>query len=362
MNKRSHPFASRPPVLALFQKRIDGDDALLHLASLRFKDCGLGTEFYSETPEELEKLLMFRPSTETPAAVHLKRGLDLFESGSPGMVLEFAERFRDRIFGMIIHDQTEVISHFDGYVSVLRKIDADLKSLGGSPYLFIEYAAGIEPESFTDLLKAIADLDHVSACIDIGHIGLRHIRDTFARVHNGKDIFSIKSIDPEVQDAAGEIQMAVGSALDGVLQVIEKLGRLGKPIHFHLHDGHPLAQAGAFGISDHLSFLDKIPIPFEYRGRRHLDPMFGPSGLSRLVRKSLRLLGPERTSFSLEIHPTGGRLPLGDVSFLFHHWVDKGNAERMNFWLSVLCENQKLVLKSCEKGELSEAARKDDHL
>ncbi len=358
----SNTLSSYPPVLALFQKRIEGDDALLHLASLRFKDCGLGTEFYSETPEEIERLLMFKPSPETPAAVHLKRGLDLLEADGPGMVLEFAERFQNRIFGMIIHDQIEVISRFDDYVAVLRDISAGLRRLGASPYLFIEYAAGIDPDAFIGLLKAISDLENVSGCIDTGHIGLRYVRDAFARSHEGKDIFVIKPGDPGLPDAAEEIQVAVGSALDGVLHVVEELGHLGKPLHFHLHDGHPLAQASAFGTSDHLSFLDKIPIPFEFRDKRYLDPMFGPSGLSKIIRESLRLLGPGRTSFSLEIHPTEGRLPLGDVSFLFHHWMDKGNAERMNFWLSVLCENQKLVLKSCMKGELNEMARKNDDL
>jgi hypothetical protein len=103
------------------------------------------------------------------------------------------------------------------------------------------------------------------------------------------------------------------------------------------------------GISDHLSFLDKIPIPFEYKGRKSLDPMFGPSGLMRIVTESLQLLGTDRASFSLEIHPTEGRLPLGDASYLFSHWKDKGNAERMNYWLSVLLRNHQLVSEVCEK-------------
>jgi hypothetical protein len=98
-----------------------------------------------------------------------------------------------------------------------------------------------------------------------------------------------------------------------------------------------------------LGFLDKIPIPFEYKGRKSLDPMFGPSGLMRIVTESLRLLGTDRASFSLEIHPTEGRLPLGDASYLFSHWKDKGNAERMNYWLSVLLRNHQLVSEVCEK-------------
>lgn len=44
-----------PRILALFQKRIEGDDALLQLAGLRFKEAGLGTEFYAETTAELDR-------------------------------------------------------------------------------------------------------------------------------------------------------------------------------------------------------------------------------------------------------------------------------------------------------------------
>ena len=71
-------FWPKPPVLGLFQKRIDGDDALLALARLRFKEAGLGTEYYAETPAQLDALLQFKPTPETPAVAHLDRGLDLF--------------------------------------------------------------------------------------------------------------------------------------------------------------------------------------------------------------------------------------------------------------------------------------------
>ena len=72
--------------------------------------------------------------------------------------------------------------------------------------------------------------------------------------------------------------------------------------------------------------------------------MYGPSGLSEIVNASLIALSPERISFSLEIHPTEGRSDLGDASFLFDHWDDRTNAEKMNFWLSVLQQNHQLLL------------------
>jgi hypothetical protein len=49
LHKKNIGSVPYPPLLALFQKRIDGDDALLHLAGVRFKEAGLGTEFYADT-------------------------------------------------------------------------------------------------------------------------------------------------------------------------------------------------------------------------------------------------------------------------------------------------------------------------
>jgi hypothetical protein len=72
--------------------------------------------------------------------------------------------------------------------------------------------------------------------------------------------------------------------------------------------------------------------------------MYGPSGLSEIVNASLIAFSPERISFSLEIHPTEGRAALGDASFLFDHWEDRSNAEKMNYWLSVLRQNHQLLL------------------
>ena len=36
-------------------------------------------------------------------------------------------------------------------------------------------------------------------------------------------------------------------------------------------------------------------------------------------------------------------MPLADATGIFKHWTDTTNAERMNYWLSVLAENAMLV-------------------
>jgi hypothetical protein len=347
------PKMANRNLMALFQKRVDGDDALLHLASLRFKQAGLGTELYADTPAELEWLLRFRPTPETVAVVHLPRGINLFEEEGHVVIMDFAKSFRDQVFGLVIHDQIEIATRFDDYLAALQKLESRLKEVEESPYLFIEYAVGLEPELFIELFKTIRDLERVSACVDIGHIGLWQARTAYSRKHPGKDVCAITPNDPELPEVIEDVEGAVRSALATVLDVIRALGYLGKPLHFHLHDAHPLSTFSLFGISDHLSFLDKIPIPFEYKGKESLDPMFGHSGLLRIVTESLQLLGPDRVSFSLEIHPTEGRLPLGEASYLFDHWNDKGNAERMNYWLSVLLQNHQLVAEACEKSILN---------
>ncbi|MCL5024587.1 MAG: hypothetical protein M1497_14730 [Nitrospirae bacterium] len=351
MEEREKNSAACPPVLALFQKRIEGDDTLLELASLRFGEAGLGAEYYAETPEELEGLLQFRPFPGAPASVHLHREIDLFQESGRSLVMDFSKVFRGRIFGMIAHDQAGVSSRLEEYIAVLGDMDRQLREVEGSPLLFIEYASGLEPELFLNLFARARAFERVSACIDIGHIGIRLARAFYAQRHPGEDVCALRPDTPGLEEVIADVESAVRSARDSVLRIVSELSHTGKPLHFHLHDAHPLSTASLFGVSDHLSFLDRIPLPFAYGGRNSLDPMFGPSGLSEIVTEALRLLGRDRISFCLEIHPREGRLPLGNAAHLFRRWKDKGNAERMNFWLSVLCENHELLQQVCMKGE-----------
>lgn len=349
MAVRESRFTGHPPLLALFHKRIDGDDALLQLARLRFEQAGLGIECYAETPGELEWLLGFRPNNGTPATVHLSRSIDLFEKGDRERVANFARRFQGRLYGLVVHDQKAVADRFEEYVGAVREMESFLSRIRGAPYLFLEYAAGLDPELFVRLFEALADCVCVSACIDTGHLGLRRVREVFARTHPGGDVCRVTPSDPQLPEFIEEVQKAVGAALEQVVQVVRELSSLGKPLHFHLHDGHPLWVLSPFGVSDHLSFLTRVPIPFDYRGRKSLRTMFGPSGLCEIIAEPLKFLSPDRVSFSLEIHPTEGRVPLGDASYLFRHWTDRQNAEMMNFWLSVLAQNHLLVAEMCQR-------------
>jgi len=340
-----------PPILGLFQKRIDGDDCLLALARKRFEQSGLGAEFYAGNPEELAWLLNFKPANPLPVVAHLSRGINLLDPASREQVREFAGRFAGRVYGLVVHDQPELVSRPSEYLAAVHQMNRLLEGLPDSPWLFVEYAVGLDPDLFAQFAEAEASLRCVSVCVDVGHVGIRQTRAAFSRLHPGREVCDLKPNHPELPALAADVQQATASALPTVQQLIERLGRIGKPVHFHLHDGHPSSTFSPYGVSDHLSFRTEIPVPFAYHGRHELAPMFGPAGLGRIIHAALEALGRERLTFTLEIHPPPGRRPLGDAAHLFNHWRDRTNAERMNHWLAVLGENQALVLEAVKASD-----------
>ncbi|MCP5005947.1 MAG: hypothetical protein GY941_18720 [Planctomycetes bacterium] len=338
-----------PHFMALFQKRIEGDDALLKLASLRFQESGLGTEFYADTLDELIWLFRFIPSPESAVVVHLDRNINILEDEGQKLIMEFASSYAGKIYGLVIHDQVEIIDYFSEYIEALQTIQTRLAALHDGPYLFIEYAVGLKQNLFIDLFTRIQHLEQINACIDIGHVGIRQARDHFLLNHRGKDICSLTTEDTSLKDVITDVEVSVHTALPAVLELIRALGRLEKPLHLHLHDGHPLSTVSIYGVSDHLSFQDRIPIPLEYEGAKTLSPMFGPSGLSEIIRQTVTSLGTELVSYTLEIHPAGRKIQLGNDSNLFNHWTNLANAERMNSWLTIIQQNHTLLLDVWKK-------------
>jgi hypothetical protein len=327
------------PVHGLFQRRVAGDDALLELAGLRFAQMGLAAEVYADTPDELEHVLQFVPPHPYLPVVHLNRGLNVLHEGSRAVVGEFADRFAGRIAGLVVHDKREMVAQTDRLLSVMRELNARLCERPGGPFVFLEYAAGLEPGWFIEVAERLHDAERVSCCIDVGHVGIRQASARFGRSHPGLSLGDLNPEDGRLPDLVAEVQDAVGSAARDVLDVIRSIGSVGKHVHFHLHDGHPLIG----GLPDHFTFLTRLPVPFSYQGRRSLSMMYGPEGLASIVTAATGACRPEAVSFTLEIHQVEGRLPLGDASRLFARWRDTTNAERMNYWLSVLGENAMLV-------------------
>ena len=327
------------PVHALFQQRIDGDDALLKLAGLRFAQMGVAAEVYADSPGQLEYVLQFVPSHARLPIVHLSRRVNVLHGRDRAVVKEFADRFAGRVAGLVVHDKREMAGRTDRLLAAMRELNAHLCQRPGSPLVFLEYAAGLDRGWFIEVAERLQAAERVSCCIDVGHIGLRQATARFERRHPGLDLKKLSPVDDRLPGLAADVQDAVGSALPHVLDVISSLGRLGKHVHFHLHDGHPLIP----GLRDHFSFLTRLPIPFTHEGRRSLSTMYGPGGLASIVSTAIGACAPQGVSFTFEIHRVEGRLPLGDAAWLFPHWQDTTNAERMNHWLSVLSENALLV-------------------
>jgi hypothetical protein len=333
------------PVHALFQRRVDGDDALLRLAGLRFAQMGLAAELYAHTLDELERVLQFVPPHPCLPVVHLNRRLNVLDERSRVVVGEFADRFAGRVAGLVVHDQPEMAAQTDRLITVMRELNAHLAARPNRPFVFLEYAVGLEPGWFVEVAERLHDAERVSCCIDVGHMGIRQACARFTRSHPGLSLGDLSPLDGRLPDLVADVQDAVGNALQDVIDVTRSIGRLGKHVHFHLHDGHPLVS----GLADHFTFLTRLPIPFSYQGRRSLSMLYGPGGLASIVSTAIEAAPPQEVSFTLEIHQVEGRLPLADAARLFTHWRDTTNAERMNYWLSVLGENALLVSQCLTK-------------
>ena len=338
----------QPRCMSLFQRRIDGDESLQELASNRFRDAGMGPEYYADSPDELAWLLRFKPWAEAPTMVHLSRDIDLITPEGRENFLNFAQRFSHDVSGFVLHDREEMTKNIEGYLTALTEINRILAELPGKPLLFIEYAVGLAPDIFCSFIEGINHLAQISACLDIGHIGIKAIQNDFQKNYPNRDVCAFTPNDPNLPDYLEAIQKSVRSAGPAVKKVITRLAKLNKPLHFHLHDGHPLSTFSPFGISDHLSFFQTINLPFSFKRKKSLGPMFGPKGLSGIIKKTMALCDPALLSFSLEIHPTDEQAPLEEWPQLFQHWQDKTNAEKQNHWLTTLIRNHELLQKTIE--------------
>jgi hypothetical protein len=331
--------AGLPPVHALFQQRIAGDDALLKLASLRFAQEGLAAEAYADTPGQLDRVLKYVPSHPHLPKVHLNRGLNMLRDRDRSAAEEFAVRFAGRLSGIVVHDHGDMGAQSASLVAALQDLDTRLARSPGAPRLFLEYAAGLEPGWFVEIAEQLKESDRIGCCIDVGHVGIRQASARFARDHPDLSLRSLGPYDERLPSLITDVQNAVAGALPDVLDMTRAIGRLGTHLHFHLHDGHPLVT----GLPDHFTFLMRLPIPFSHDGRQSLATMYGPAGLAAIVAAAADACDPDRVSFTIEIHQVEGRLPLGDAAGLFRHWQDTTNAERMNHWLSVLAQNAMLA-------------------
>jgi hypothetical protein len=322
------PATPAPPVRGLFQQRFEGDPALLALTRLRFAQAGMPAELYAGSPGELSALLRVAPATPLLPTVHLDRRIDIRTADGRAAVESITSRFTGRIAGVVVHDKA-------GMAEAIPELVAALRTIGrpDRPTVYLEYAAGMDPGRFLEIGELLRDDDGLGLCIDTGHVGIRRARRRFAALHPGLRLGDLSADDPRLPDLVDDVQDAVASGLPAVVDLITSVGELGRTVHHHLHDGHPLVP----GLPDHRSFLFRLPIPFVHVGRCSLDPLFGPAGLERILWAATSAAATP--SLTLEIHQAEGRLPLGDAAHLFRRWVDLTNAERQNHLLAVIADN-----------------------
>src|SRR3977135_1301636 len=99
---------------------------------------------------------------------------------------------------------------------------AGLRELDGrpaAPYVFLEYAAGLEPDLFIDIAPRMGEIAGVSVCIDVGHVGIRQARMHFRNRHPDLDLAALHPEDHRLPSLAADVQAAVDSALPTVLEM-----------------------------------------------------------------------------------------------------------------------------------------------
>lgn len=311
-------------------------------------------EVYADGPEDLQRLLRYLPEHEALPVVHLNRRLNLLDPAGEATVHAFASRFAGRVHGLVLHDRAEMSAAMPAVVAVLRRLGGPTRGSARRPLILLEYAAGLDPGWYLDLAERLADVERASCCIDIGHLGIRESRRELGRHCPDLGGHPLTAQDPRLPAVVHQVQEATRAALPHVLDLVAGLGRVGKPAHLHLHDGHLLVP----GLADHFSFLTRIPVPFEVAGRRSVDPLYGPTGLAAVLRCGQDAFPAGMLSATLEIHQVDGRLPLpaAEVAGLFGHWRDLTNAERMNYLLSVLADNHLLATLALEQAVESDPA------
>jgi hypothetical protein len=334
----------RPAILAMLSKSdIRGDDALLRLAQERYRMAGIGAELYPETPEELSAQLTFLPPAASTA--HLPRSLDLLKPEDRDQILAFARAAKGRLVGLTLHEHAHYAEKLPEVTQAIEAFDRTLLA-EGEPTLYLEYTAALSPEQYARLMEAAARARRFSACIDVGHVGIQACSQAF-RALTGESLSDLRPDSPELEEAIEPLERSVHVALPVVLQLIGRIAALGKPIHFHLHDGHPLSRTGRFQVSDHIGFTEQIAIPFDFDGRGLLPTMYGPAGLRAIVAEACRALQPEKLSFLLEIHPGDDRYPLGPEARFFSHWRELDTAEQMSGWTRQVLANARLLDDAC---------------
>ncbi len=327
----------------LFQKRFEGDDALLTLAQREFSKINLGAEYHAMTLKDLRHDMAYHPKSDMPTIVHLGRSLDPLKEDDFSLIMSFVREFGHCVHGFVLHYKPTLHKNFDASIKCLARLNCAIESTQLNTKIFIEYTARpLTPKSFCHIFDSIRDLPHISACLDIGHIAMQHITEKMKELHPKINWFDFlaSTKNQDTDKIFDDLLLTFDSALETVCDIIRHLANIpNKAVHFHLHDGHPLQCSEPYGLSDHSSCLSEQLLPVSYKGEWVQPTIFGKSGLICIIKTALNTIGKNNATFTLEIHPQGDTKNIDDHLEIFHSWNDKSNAELTNGWLNVIAKN-----------------------
>ncbi len=204
---------------------------------------------------------------------------------------------------------------------------------------------GSKLSSYATMLEGLSPLRHVSACIDTGHVTIFAARRWMRARHPDLDVSSLDPADPVLGSLACDLDEAGSHAARALIALVARVARLGKPMHFHLHDGHLLSRLSPYRVCDHLAFVERIPASTALAPDGTLPTILGAEGLRGVLDAVHAHLPPDRISLTLEIHPTVRltRKPLGERAAWFAHWSDLTHAELTHQWLANIADQAQLV-------------------
>jgi len=343
--------AGPPDLYGLFHRNIEGDEALLRLARRRFERAGIGAEIHPGSVDEADREWRLVPAMPARHFAHLPRHLDLLDPAHAGEVLRFALGLAGRARGLVVHDQDGWRARAVDLAGKLSRLDGRLREIPGAPAVHIEYAAGLPLDRFVEIAEGMRGLARIAPCIDTGHVTLFATRDRMRARFPELDVPGLAG-DPRAAKAAlPELERCMALAKGDLLEMVARLAALGRPLHFHVHDGHPLSTLSPYGVRDHLGFARPVPVAGAVDPAGSVPGLIGRDGLEAVARAALSRLPPGEVTFTLEIHHTveGRRAPLGDDGDLFRHWTDTTNAELANAWLGDIVESAAILREACRR-------------
>ena len=123
----------------------------------------------------------------------------------------FASRFAGRVAGLVVHDKAAMGQRTGDLVAGLTDLGARLERQSDGPMLFLEYAAGLGLDWFTDVAERLREVPRVGACVDVGHVGIAEARASFSRHRPGLQLTGLQPADPRLPELAADVQAAAGN-------------------------------------------------------------------------------------------------------------------------------------------------------